>query len=265
MADFARNLFRGTARYYDRYRVPYPDSLIRHLSKRAVVSPPGTLLDIACGTGQLTFALHARFARTWAVDQEPDMIEVVREKAAAAGADDIVPLVASVEDLAAPEASFDLIVAGNAFHRFGRSVAAANFFRWLRPGGYAGLMWSDSPWTGDAPWQEALRDVMDRWRQPGRIPPGYAADRAAHPDQEILAAAGFEPAGSRELVTDVTWTADAITGFMLSTAVLSRLALGDGVAGFEAELRRELLARSPDGGFVQRFSSACDLYRRPSV
>ena len=45
-----------------------------------MVTGSGTLLDIACGTGQLAFALHARFARTWAVDQEPDMIAVVREK-----------------------------------------------------------------------------------------------------------------------------------------------------------------------------------------
>jgi len=56
---------------------------------------------------------------------------------------------------------------------------------------------------------------------------------------------------------------DSITGFMLSTAVLSRLALGDGAAGFEAELRRDLLARSPDGSFAQRVSFACELYRRP--
>ena len=43
----------------------------------------GRLLDLACGTGQLAFALRSPFAEVWAVDQEPDMVAVVRSKAAA--------------------------------------------------------------------------------------------------------------------------------------------------------------------------------------
>jgi SAM-dependent methyltransferase len=259
MTAFRRDLFRGTASYYHRFRVPYPDTLISDLSERAAVTGSGTLLDIACGTGQLAFALHARFARTWAVDQEPGMIEVVREKAA----DDILALVASAEGLAAPAASFDLIVAGNAFHRFRRAVAARNFFSWLRPGGYAALVWSDSPWAGDAPWQRALRETMARWAPAGRVPSDYEQDRAAHPDGEILAAAGFSSAGRREFSSELPWTAEAIAGFVLSTSVMSAAALGDDVAAFEADLRRSLLACSPGNRFAQRATFAYDLFRRP--
>ena len=40
MADleFRRDLFRGTARYYDRFRVPYPQSLIDDLAERSQAS-----------------------------------------------------------------------------------------------------------------------------------------------------------------------------------------------------------------------------------
>jgi trans-aconitate methyltransferase len=65
MTAFRRDLFRGTAAYYDRFRVPYPEPLISDLSERASLTGSGTLLDLACGTGQLTFALHERFAQTW--------------------------------------------------------------------------------------------------------------------------------------------------------------------------------------------------------
>lgn len=261
MTDFRRDLFRGTARYYDRYRVPYPDSLITDLSERAVVPRSGTLLDIACGTGLLAFALHERFARTWAVDQEPDMIEVVREKAA--GASDIVAVVASVEELVAPDASFDLIVAGNAFHRFRRAVAARRFHGWLRPGGCVALVWSDSPWLGDAVWQGVLRETMARWQPPDRIPPGYEQDRRDRPDGVILAEAGFEFSGSREFFADLSWTVDSIAGFVLSTSIMSPVALGDRAAAeFEAELRRALLACSPADRFPQRYSFTCELFRR---
>ena len=79
---FAADLYRGTAGYYDRYRLPYPEAMIEDLARTARVSGRGRLLDLACGTGQLTFPLRQRFADVRAVDQEPDMVEVVRVKAA---------------------------------------------------------------------------------------------------------------------------------------------------------------------------------------
>jgi SAM-dependent methyltransferase len=60
MADpeFRRDLYRGTARDYDRFRVPYPQALIDDLAGRSGADGQGRLLDLACGTGQVTFALQ---------------------------------------------------------------------------------------------------------------------------------------------------------------------------------------------------------------
>jgi hypothetical protein len=49
---FAADLYRGTAGYYDRYRLPYPEVMITDLVRRAEVSEHGRLLDLARGTGQ---------------------------------------------------------------------------------------------------------------------------------------------------------------------------------------------------------------------
>jgi hypothetical protein len=51
--QFRPDLYQGTAQYNDRYRVPYPASLLDDLVARAGVSGTGRLLDIACGTGDL--------------------------------------------------------------------------------------------------------------------------------------------------------------------------------------------------------------------
>ena len=83
---FAADLYRGTAAAYERYRLPYPAAMTADLVRSAQVSGRGRLLDLACGTGQLAFPLRGWFAEVWAVDQEPDMVEVVRAKAATAGA-----------------------------------------------------------------------------------------------------------------------------------------------------------------------------------
>lgn len=70
-----RDLVRGTATYYERYRVGNPPALVDDLLQWAGVHGHGRLLELACGTGQITFALHAHFNEVWAVDQEPEMVE----------------------------------------------------------------------------------------------------------------------------------------------------------------------------------------------
>jgi SAM-dependent methyltransferase len=267
--NFGPDLYRGTAEYYDRFRRPYPAELIDDLAVRTGADGTGRLLDLACGTGQVCFALRGRFAEVWAVDQEPDMISLVRQKAAALSAPPRFEFrTEAAEKLAAPDGSFDLVAMGNAFHRLQRDVVAALVLRWLRPGGHLALLWGGGPDRGDAPWQHALRDEMRRWRQrPGaerRVPAGYEADRATRPDLDILRAAGFEIVGRQEYPVSQAWTAAEIAGFIASTSVLSPEALGADAAAFEVSLRQALLEAEPGGEFRQETTFACELARRPA-
>jgi SAM-dependent methyltransferase len=137
---FAADLYRGTAGYYDRYRLPYPEAMIGDLVRRAEVSERGLLLDLACGTGQLAFPLRRWFCEVWAVDSEPDMVELVRAKAAAAGAGDVRPVVSDAETLDAEPEHFEMVVIGNAFHRLDRDLVAGRILGWLKPGGVRGAV-----------------------------------------------------------------------------------------------------------------------------
>src|SRR5215475_10386153 len=117
MADpaFRADLYRGTASAYDRFRPPYPAGLIADLSARTGADGRGRLLDLACGTGQVAFALAACFAEVWALDQEPGMIDLARQKAARSGdAARFRFLTGTAEQLAAPAGHFDLVTVGNA-------------------------------------------------------------------------------------------------------------------------------------------------------
>jgi ubiquinone/menaquinone biosynthesis C-methylase UbiE len=122
---FAADLYRGTAAAYELYRLPYPAVMTADLVRCAQVSGCGRLLDLACGTGQLAFPLRGWFAEVWAVDQEPDMVEAVRVKAATAGAWNLRPVVSSAETLGAQPEYFELAVIGNAFHRLDLGLAPA--------------------------------------------------------------------------------------------------------------------------------------------
>ncbi len=268
MADpqFRRDLYQGTAGYYDRFRVPYPPSLISDLADRTGADGTGRLLDLACGTGQLTFALHARFAEIWAVDQEPEMIALVLDKAGAAGLRRLRALACAAEHLRAPARSFDLVTIGNAFHRLPRDTVAVSAFRWLRPGGFLALVWGSPPWEGEEPWQRALARTMDRWRARShahdRIPAGYERARRERLDHVILRDAGFETAGRHQFAAVHDWTPATLAGFALSTSVLSPVALGGRTTEFADDLRRELHASQPDGQFRQTIVFGCELARR---
>jgi SAM-dependent methyltransferase len=258
---FRRDLYRGTALDYDRFRVPYPRELIADLVRRGGTGPRGRALDLACGTGQIAFAVREFFAGVWAVDQEPDMIEVVRRKAA--GARDVRALVASAEELAVPEGAFDLVAIGNAFHRLPRHRIARLVHGWLRPGGRLALLWSRSPWHGALPWQRDMAEVVTRWmdRAGGRerIPAGAEEERRRVPDREVLERAGFEVLGKFSFPAPHTWTPEALVGNVFSTSVLSRTALGDRAGDFEADLRHAL---SPRTDLTETIDFAYELGRR---
>jgi SAM-dependent methyltransferase len=264
---FAADLYRGTAAAYERYRLPYPAAMIADLTGAAEVSGRGRLLDVACGTGQLAFALRRWFAEVWAVDQEPDMVEAVRAKSATAGARNVRPVVSGAETLDAPPAYFELAVIGNAFHRLDRDLVAGRLLGWLQPGGRLAVCWSTQPWTGAQAWQRALAAALDRWKTAlgaqQRIPAGWEQAQLRRPDSQVLADAGFEQAATREFDIEHRWTLPELAGLIRSTSFLPAAVLGDQAAAFDADLTASLRPHSDNGSFTETVRFAYHLARKP--
>jgi SAM-dependent methyltransferase len=266
---FATDLFRGTAGFYDRYRLPYPEAMLTDLAGRAEVSGRGRLLDLACGTGQLAFPLRRWFSEVWAVDQEPDMVELVRAKADAGGAGEVRAIVSSAETLHAEPEYFELAVIGNAFQRLDRDVTAGRVLGWLKPGGCLALCWSTSPWVGEKAWQLALAGLLDRWKTAlgahGRIPAGWDLARQRRPDLVVLSDAGFELDGRYEFAIGHRWSLPELAGHIRSTSFLPDAVLGDQGAAFDADLAATLGPHGDGGAFAQTVSFNYDLARRPAL
>ena len=103
----------------------------------AEVSPGDQVVDLGCGTGQLSLPLAERGARVLAVDVSSGMVERLEEKARGMSIY-VDGLTAPIETLSLPSGSVDLIVTSYALHHLrdtdkDRLVASA--FQWLRPGG----------------------------------------------------------------------------------------------------------------------------------
>ena len=265
---FRPDLYRGTASFYDRFRLPYPVALLEDLCHRASVNDAGRLLDLACGPGTVTLGLNHHFAEVWAVDQEPEAIDFARHKAATLGVRNVRWMVGRAEDVD-PHEVFDLVSIGTAFHRLDRRRVADLAMGWLRSGGHLALLWSSSPLNGAAPWQDAFAAIVVDWMQRAgaddRVPADLEAHLSQHPHAIVLEDAGFAVVGRFEFAEFHDWTLPELIGLVYSTSLLPRAVLGDRANAFEADLRERLRAIEPSGVFREHATFAYDLAYRPRI
>jgi SAM-dependent methyltransferase len=264
---YRKDLYEGTADYYDRFRPRYPAALVDHLRAHVPLKGTGRLLDLACGTGHLAFALVGDGAEIWAVDQETGSIEFARRKALRLGATHIRWIAAAAEDVAL-KGAFDLVTIGNAFHRLDRDVVARRLVPHLRDGGCVALVWGGTPWRGTQAWQGVLHATLERWRDTvgarDRVPQGWEQVMDREPHEQVLQRAGLAYEGRFEFSVVKRWTVESLIGFVYSTSDLNRAVLGRHTAAFERDLRRDLLGCRPDGTFEQDLTFAYQLARRTS-
>lgn len=106
----------------------------------AQIVPGEAILDVGCGTGDLTLAAKARTGRSGRVagiDAAPEMIAVARRKAAHAQSE-IDFRVSAVEALPFPDASFDVVLSSLMMHHLPEAVkrqGLPEIRRVLKPGG----------------------------------------------------------------------------------------------------------------------------------
>jgi ubiquinone/menaquinone biosynthesis C-methylase UbiE len=134
----------AAARFWDRVADRYARMPVRDEAAwreklaiiRGLMGPEAEVLELGCGTGSTALELAPHARRILAVDVSGRMLEIAREKAAAAGAEKVEFRRAGVEDLEATEGGFDMVLAMNLLHLLeDREGAMARVFRWLRPGG----------------------------------------------------------------------------------------------------------------------------------
>jgi ubiquinone/menaquinone biosynthesis C-methylase UbiE len=118
-----------------------PDGLekvTRAVLAAASPRPGDQIVDLGCGTGQLSLPLAGHGARVLAVDVSPAMIARLEVNARDRSLSGVEGIALPIENLSLPPESFDLVVTSYALHHLrdpdkNRVVSAA--YHWLRPGG----------------------------------------------------------------------------------------------------------------------------------
>ena len=103
---------------------------------RKYLQPHFEVLEIGCGTGG-TAILHApHVARLVATDLSSRMLDIGRDRARAAGIENVTFTQAAAEHIEAADASFDAVLALSLLHLLDdRAPVLQSIYRWLKPGG----------------------------------------------------------------------------------------------------------------------------------
>ncbi len=138
---------------------------------------PQSVLDLACGTGILTYLVHQQYpgTRVTGVDLQADYLEVARSRAVEFGLEQSVQFVHSaVEDFTRVEGAFDHIISSYLPKYADLPVLVRNLKRWSAPG--ARVLLHDFTHPTDPEVERVVQRHHERWltrafvRRPHWIP-----------------------------------------------------------------------------------------------
>src|SRR5262245_139108 len=141
------------------------------LRHELTLAPGMSVADVGAGRGEMTVALAAEIGpsgRVYATDIDPDALEQIRARVAAAELQNVTILQARARDTALPTSCCDAVVLRRVYHHLSDPEATnLDLLRALRPGGVLAII--DFPPMFSWRWPWSSKDT------PGRTGHGVAA------------------------------------------------------------------------------------------
>jgi SAM-dependent methyltransferase len=131
-------VFDEIAAEYDRRRPTYPDELVDQACQVAGIGSGDHVLEVGCGSGQLTRGLLARGLRVTALEPGKRLIALARQNLEGAGEVEFVN--ARLEDASLPLEQFQAVFSASAFHWVDPKVSWQKTADVLVPGGTLALL-----------------------------------------------------------------------------------------------------------------------------
>jgi SAM-dependent methyltransferase len=175
------SVFDEVAEDYDRHRPTHPDVLVDQACDAAGIGLGADVLEVGCGTGQLTRSLLARGLQVTAVEPGRHLIALARDQLAGAG--NVRFVNATLEEAVLPVARYSAVFSASAIHWIDPDVGWRKAADALVEGGslallsYFGL---DEPRSASD--QRALRAAV------ARIAPDVAAELPVYRELDAILA-----------------------------------------------------------------------------
>ena len=126
-------VFDEIAAEYDRRRPAYPDELVGQACQVAGIGRGDHVLEVGCGSGQLTRGLVARGLHVTAIEPGKNLIALARQNLE--GAEEVEFVNAQFEEAVLPREQFQAVFCASAFHWIDPKVSWQKTADVLVPGG----------------------------------------------------------------------------------------------------------------------------------
>lgn len=236
--------FRGeVAEFYHRYRHGYPGAVLDALAGAFGLTGQDVVVDLGCGTGQLTLPMAARVRAVVGVDPEPDMLNRARQAAREQDVPNVTWMIGADTDIPAlcrllGGNSVAAVTIGQALHWMNRKELFRATVPLVRPGGGIAVVTNGTPlWLQDTGWSRALRDYLEHWLDTKLTSACGTDEQSQRCYQQELVSAGYEV-----IATAIDYVAelnlDQLVGGVYSALPVSRLPAPDQRSAFAGQIRR---------------------------
>jgi len=193
-----RDFGGDAARYYHRYRHGYPTAVIEALAAAFTLTGQDVVVDLGCGTGQLTLPLARHVRAVIGTDVEPDMLEHAQQAARDADVRNVTWMLGGDTDIPAlrrllGDKSVAAVTIAQALHWMDHQRLFREVVPLVRGGGGIAIVTNGTPlWLHDTDWSRALRDFLEHWLGATLTNACGTDEQSQRRYSEDLAAAGFQ-------------------------------------------------------------------------
>ncbi|MCH7705764.1 MAG: methyltransferase domain-containing protein [Chloroflexi bacterium] len=233
--------FGQTSQDYGRYRAGFPPALFDRLQGFGIGLPGQRLLDLGTGTGTLARGFARLGCDVTGLDTAAPQLEEARRLDGEAGVS-VSYTVATAEETGLPDASFDVVTAGQCWHWFDRGRVAQEVRRLLVPEGRLVIAHFDwIPLQGNI--VEATERLIESYNPEWAMAGGTGLWPAWLGDVSM---AGFQGIETFSFDEAPLYSHEAWRGRIRASAGVAASLSPEQVARFDDELRDMLAQRFPD-------------------
>ena len=192
-----RDFGGDAAGYYHRYRHGYPSAVVDTLVDTFKLTGQDVIVDMGCGTGQLTLPMARHVRAVIGVDIEPDMLERAQQAARDADVHNVTWMLGADTDVPAlrrllGDKSVGALTIAQALHWMNHQDLYRAVIPLVRSGGGIAVITNGTPlWLQDTDWSRALRDFLEHRLGTSLAYACGTDEQSQRRYQEDLAAAGF--------------------------------------------------------------------------
>ena len=153
--------FDQAAEDYNRWRAGYPEEVVEGLLVSARIGPSSRVLEVGCGTGQLSVPLAEHGVELVAVELGPNLAASARSNLARFPRTRVET--GAFEDWRLPSEPFDAVVVANAFHWLDPEIRYSKSARALKLGGHLAIAAAHHVRGGTPGFFEATQPYYLKW------------------------------------------------------------------------------------------------------